>query len=295
MFFGREPRLPLDVILGTNYDEGPDGEWASHHYQKLKEAFSLASQKTEKEALKRMERVNRSADDSPIAVGTRVFLKNHPKGRSKIQDIWKETPYRVTERHDNNTYTVERLEGERKEKHVHRKEMLDSKELIPEIHRTPCVVREDILNDPVKALSESGSESEEEYILSREAVLSRGAGNNHRDCTGNAQGYGAGNEDTALDKAGEHQSEEKYGDTPDSSFSREEEEDSGRQSPLSDVDNIPLRRSGRPTAGKNSNPHNMLRSVLNQETKVDTQILSNISQTQLILVQMLAGIRPSNN
>lgn len=55
-----------------------------------------------------------------------------------------------------------------------------------------------------------------------------------------------------------------------------------------------LRRSTRTTAGQHSNLHHLPVSSVQQEigvSHVDPAVLSNISQTQLLLVQMLAGVK----
>ena len=115
LFFGREPKLPVDQLLGQG-DENPVlsedvDEWVADHYVRLKEAFDHASMKIEKEALRRKNYCDRTATDSDLKIGSRVYLKNHVIGRNKIQDTWKNEPYRVVKRTDPNghVYVVEPL------------------------------------------------------------------------------------------------------------------------------------------------------------------------------------------
>jgi len=139
LFFGREPKVPVDMLLG-NIDS--DQEMTQDHQQKLRDAYRLVSERTESEALKRRTRVNLHANDKGLTVGARVFIRSHPKGRNKIQDVWNPKPYRVVEVKDHNEYVIEPLEGEGHEKTVHRKELLDSRILVDDIHRNVEVERE---------------------------------------------------------------------------------------------------------------------------------------------------------
>ena len=59
----------------------------------------------------------------------------------------------------------------------------------------------------------------------------------------------------------------------------------------------PVRRSNRKNAGQHSNPHNVPKSIIQQQSsdvfiqpKVDPEVLANISRTQLLLAQMLSNI-----
>ena len=92
LFFSREPTLAVDHLFGSaSHTE----EWITEHRERLEQAFRLTSARTEKEALRRQTRNNLKATDTSIPVGSRVFLKNRVQGRSKIQDVWDATPYKV--------------------------------------------------------------------------------------------------------------------------------------------------------------------------------------------------------
>jgi hypothetical protein len=67
----------------------------------------------------------------------------------------------------------------------------------------------------------------------------------------------------------------------------------------SDITELP-RRSGRITAGRHSNPHHLPKSAALQECRdstvlgrVDPVVLAQITQTNLLVVQMMAGVPPS--
>ena len=68
------------------------------------------------------------------------------------------------------------------------------------------------------------------------------------------------------------------------------------ETPPAGADTPGLRRSTRSTAGVHSNPYNLPQSATNGELNyLDPQVLANISQTQLILVQMLSNFSRQAN
>ena len=114
LFFGRNPRLPIDLFLGDqDYDSGeniPVGEWVADHYKSLTEMFKKASANLEKAAKEWIARNDRLATDSSIPVGGSVYVKDHSaKTRNKISDYWCPEEYIVVDRPDvdGNVYIVE--------------------------------------------------------------------------------------------------------------------------------------------------------------------------------------------
>ncbi len=121
-----------DDVLGVDSEEQMEtvDEWISGHHQRLRQAFQAARASTEKEALRRKER-QKPTGNADLPIGARVFIRNHPLGRNKMQDYWKSTPH-VVIAHPNPegpVYVVEPLTGNGPTKTVHRTELLDSKEL----------------------------------------------------------------------------------------------------------------------------------------------------------------------
>ncbi|CAC5418434.1 unnamed protein product [Mytilus coruscus] len=94
-----------------------------------KEAFELAMEETEQKALKRQQKLNVKVDNKELPIGCRIFLRNHPKGRAKIQDAWNDKPYRIIDKKDS-MYKVEPLIGRGESKYVHRREILDARYLV---------------------------------------------------------------------------------------------------------------------------------------------------------------------
>ena len=93
---------------------------------------------SEKEAIRRRGRkFKKPGKANNIPIGSRVFVRSlGHKDCHKIQDIWDSEPYRVLKRLDAHgpVYTVVSLEDPTKIRTVHRKHLLDAKELVPEVH-----------------------------------------------------------------------------------------------------------------------------------------------------------------
>ena len=136
LFFGREPKLPIDHLFDPSDDEEETGvdEWVASHWNRLSEAFRRAQETTEKEALRRHKRSDKRAKDTNLPIGARVFLRNRVLGRNKIQDAWGAEPFRVLKRMgggQSHVYQVQSLERDGPPKCVNRRDILWSKELVP--------------------------------------------------------------------------------------------------------------------------------------------------------------------
>ena len=137
LFFGREPRLPVDdhLPIRLEHENGDVDSWVQDHYERMEAARKHAGHWSEKEAIRRRGRNPGKANNIPI--GSRVFVCSlGHKDRHKIQDIWDSEPYRVLKRPDAHgpVYTVLSLEDPTKIRTVYRKHLLDAKELVPEVH-----------------------------------------------------------------------------------------------------------------------------------------------------------------
>lgn len=186
LFFGREPTLPVDQMLGSvSQVEGECSEGITEHQERLEKAFRLASVKTEKETLRRQARSNLKAIDTSLPVGVTVYLRNRVKGRNKMQDVWDATPHKVIRRLDpGNTYVVVplvTLPGEEESrKTVHRNDIL---------HATQLVDNVGLENSP--AVNQDRSE---EDVYSSDVLLEAGTGSGVEE-TGSKGGSDDGEED----------------------------------------------------------------------------------------------------
>ena len=173
LFFGKEPTLPLDHMLGSvSQVEGGRSEWIIEHQERLEKAFRLASVRTEKEALRRQARSNLKAADTSLHVGARVYLRNRVKRRNKMQDVWDATPHKVIRRLDTgNTYVVGRLVAlpgeEESRKTLHRNDILHATQLADDmgLESSPVVgkdrSRDDVCSSDVLLEARTGNGVEE--------------------------------------------------------------------------------------------------------------------------------------
>ena len=112
LMFGRDNRLPIDVLLGGEDSFMAEDGWVPHH-RRLREAFERAYTQMLDHADQRKALHDQRARELPLSAGERVYLRNHGvRGRNKIQDAWKATPYRVVSRQGaNDVYVVEPADG----------------------------------------------------------------------------------------------------------------------------------------------------------------------------------------
>jgi transposase InsO family protein len=113
LLFGREPRLPIDHVLGRpgEFSTIPPEEWVSMHRRRMSVAQKIALEMTEKKARQRNATSNRGVKENVIAVGATVLKRNHPLGSMKIQDYWRPLSFEVMERKPGNVYRIRSLDG----------------------------------------------------------------------------------------------------------------------------------------------------------------------------------------
>ena len=132
LLFGREPTLPIDLILGTSQTQDTTSidEWLEKHQKRLRDALQNATSNTMKSAEQRREQRNKNTKECPIAIGTRVLVRKRVQGRNKIQDIWNSTPYKVIAYMGDNVYKIQLADGTGPTKNVTRTEILDTGEIV---------------------------------------------------------------------------------------------------------------------------------------------------------------------
>ena len=232
VMFGRHPRLPVDLMLPTARSDGeaPGGQdsWMALHQQRLQEAYKTVSRRLGQAADKRKKIFDRKARDASLEVGTKVYLRNHPAGRNKIQDAFKDKIYRIVQRHgDQNVYLIEPADGFGLPKTVGRAELKICEHPPPAVQTPPRRLHAH-RRGPVASARASKSPSSSEFEV---VVMSR------------AQSVTSGSDTEA------------------------EQLHAPRRIPStsSSDDEVPLRRSNRARAGRHPNLHHEPRSCIHRE------------------------------
>ena len=290
LFFGREPKMPIDHLLGVTEDidhsSGTIDEWVADQYKRLHTAFQIADNNTTRKTEKRRARHNLLADATDLPIGRRVLVRDRTiRGRNKIQDTWLSNPYRVVERRDagGNVYTVEPLNGQGGLKTVNRTELLDTKamalmdvDLLAERHDRPLPEEE------LRELATSSDEDDYEVGFR----IKNAAQERSRPMSSESEA-----DDTPMPNMIVDPETVEESTLPTPGEHVDEEEDKLCDSPQ-------IRRSTRQGKGCHSNPHALPRSASSNEVEatrvlptVDPQVLADVSRTQLLLMQMLSGIR----
>ena len=321
LMFGRKPRLVVDNMLGLNTDQ-PDvqsdsciDEWVADHYNRLSIAYKQALDKQEAEATRRKRLHDLDTNDDGLPVNGLVYLRNHPSGRNKIQDVWKSTPYKVVKRVDplGNVYVIEPYGWEGLCKTVNRSELRDAKQIIRDDDP-------DTVSEVATEQSQSEQPPEEENQEEEDLVfhLPYGARNTQEELNSHEESEPVRTFDqkqqSRANIPGELQGcpsvTEQVGESPgergnvmedpriDHSIRKEgtlaeptsQVQESGVAGPSLDqeiVEGVP-RRSSRAGAGKHSNPYHLPQSCIQKNCQeVNAEILKNLSETQLLLTQLL--------
>ena len=307
LFFGREPKLPIDHLLGMETDE----TWLENHHQNLRTALDVAATNVEKEVQRRRHRHGNS--DAGLDLGTRVYVrKRGVKGRNKIQDFWDDIPYKVIDRPypEGQVYVVEPLVGGGMTKTLHRRDLRDSKLIVdptaPPSAKEPDYIEtddkeqdNDILDAgwwiPDKSSTVQVSVSDKPNKAASMCEQQRTITNAEPLPNHNLDGSEAADIDVvsldATKVTPDVHSNVSIGAIPGHEDLWEPDVSVAATPSDDDLRESVLRRSSRTTAGVHSNPDNLPRSAVQQElqlTRIDPVVLANIAQTQLLLAQMLA-------
>ena len=250
-----------DVLTADQLDE-----WVAEHYRKLTEAFEQAHENQRAEADRRAELHSKKINDVGLQIGARVYLRDHPAGRNKIQDAWKSAAYKVVERIDpnGNVYRIEPDGWDGEQRVVNRSELKDSRQLVDDQPEEPPPATDE--PEQPAGIEAEASDNDDVLVFSV-ADNPVQVGERH---DGTIQDEGRNDPGNA-----ENQATARVTRTPESSG---DESQATMPEP---------RRSRRRGAGQHANPYNLPKSVLSQ-SEVDAEVLMNISQTQLLLTRLLA-------
>ena len=122
LLYGREARLPIDLMYGTKRPSPQSvHEYASHLKQSLKDAYSAVRQQLNQAHARQKQYYDRKVHGEPYKKGDLVWLHNPtvPPGQSaKLMHPWT-GPYRIVERLSEVDYRIQELFGKKTPSVVH--------------------------------------------------------------------------------------------------------------------------------------------------------------------------------
>ena len=151
LLFGRESRLPIDCILPLEQTTLPNksyDQFVRDWRESMREAFQLASSRTEKAQEDNKQRYDDKIKRVPIAVGDKVLVRNYDKKEGsrlkKLKSFWENVIYEVVDKHETlPVYTVRSLKPvrgrRRRKKVVHRNMLLRVNDLPSDVFDDPAV------------------------------------------------------------------------------------------------------------------------------------------------------------
>lgn len=97
LMFGRQPRLPVDIVLNREDKVGnADSSYVTSLKEQLSAAYKLASERISKSQGHQKDAFDKKVKSVLLSVGDRVLVRNVGlKGRNKLADRWKEEVYVV--------------------------------------------------------------------------------------------------------------------------------------------------------------------------------------------------------
>jgi hypothetical protein len=129
LLFGRQPRIPIDLLLGSESSEGGKSYevFVASLRERLRFAYGLAQSKVTKAQAQQKSNFDLRARNNRLFVGDRVLVRNVGlKGKNKLADRWKEDVYIVQAQTDEQipVYQVKLEHGKGKLKTLHRNLLL---------------------------------------------------------------------------------------------------------------------------------------------------------------------------
>lgn len=125
LMFGRQPRLPIDLVLGTHPGKSSHksySEYVKHLRQNLQESYTLATEHSKKMGEKNKVRFDKKVRAAELYAGDRVLVKNvNIRGKHKLANRWEQTIYIVVKRiQDSPVYIVKPESGNGPHRTLHR-------------------------------------------------------------------------------------------------------------------------------------------------------------------------------
>ena len=175
--FGRCPRLPIDLTLGVNFDNGytqPYTTYSENLRVRLQRSHKLARENAKKKAESNKKLYDVGTSPGVLLPGNCVLVRNlSPRGKIKLKDRWEDVPYEVLQRISGLPFYVVQQEGAGKRRTLDRNllltyHILHKKEPLkqtPSQRVNHCLHHPSINQDPYLAPDHSTSECEADITL----------------------------------------------------------------------------------------------------------------------------------
>lgn len=117
LMFGRQARLPIDLMYGTGVPSSSVPEYVAKMCSSLSNAYELVRQRTESNHGRQQELYDHRVHGHPLQPGEEVWLFTPavPRGKSKKLHCPWSGPYKVVQRLSDATYRVQHLRNHRKQ------------------------------------------------------------------------------------------------------------------------------------------------------------------------------------
>ena len=168
LMFGRDPRLPVDALLGGSseiYGDGSVDDWLAVHQGRLRDAYQRAGTHIDKHASDRKLRHDGKRHCTPLTLGKRVYIRSRPPGRNKIQDDWRPEVYKIIgiPDKDGDPYTIERADGSGQPDRVCRANLQPV--VLPEVVPDTPPAAVGVVSEPSRSAAEESADDESDDVL----------------------------------------------------------------------------------------------------------------------------------
>lgn len=176
LMFGRQPRLPIDLILGITDPEEEISytKYVEHLKKRFQDAYKLATKEADKARDIQKQRYDKYVRGATLNVGDRVLVKTLAHtGKDKLADLWEQRPYTVLQQpnEDIPVFIVQREDGSGSKRTLHRNHLLpiSSLPLSPDLQSSLPATCKDLPNEVREMLNtnldDADSDTEEENNL----------------------------------------------------------------------------------------------------------------------------------
>ena len=168
LMFGRDPRLPVDALLGGSSETDGDGsvdDWLAVHQGRLRDAYQRAGTHLDKHASDRKLRHERKTHPAALRLGQRVYIRSRPPGRNKIQDAWRPDVFKIIgiPDKDGDPYIIERADGFGQPDRVCRANLQPV--VLPEVVPATAPAAVGVVPEPSRSAAEECADDEEDDLL----------------------------------------------------------------------------------------------------------------------------------